>query len=242
MRFNIVIRGRNCEKYIKKCLQSIHDQTELAWRAIVVLDAPDDNSVSQAISFVGENQLQHKIHIHVNKERKGLGYNIYNGPYLLKEIFGAFDTDIVAWIDADDYLNTKDALSIVRGKYENNASCVLTYGSYVKKSKGMKTRISKKYVGPENVRKGPWRFSHLKTMSWGLFRQLPKSCFQHKGKWIPAASDVALMLPAVEVAGVENCYHVSTPIYVWRDGYPGSTNKSRQTKYDKIIRKKKPLK
>ena len=242
MRFNIIIRGRNCERYIKKCLQSIVSQSVTGWRAIVILDAPDDNSVSQAMSFINEKMMQNQIYLKVNKEQKGLGYNIYHGPYWLDKKWKILDGDILAWVDADDMLNTNDALSIVEGKYRKHPNCVLTYGSYIKMTKKRKTKISKAYDPSDDVRKAPWHGSHLKSMLWGLFRQLPRECFMHKDRWAPAASDVALMLPAMEVAGLPNCYHVSSPVYIWRDNYDGSTLRGRQRKYDKIIRKKKPLK
>jgi len=58
----ILIRGRNCEKYIEKCFNSLYRQTYQNWRAMVVLDAPEDNSYKKALPYEAN-----KIYIHLNE-------------------------------------------------------------------------------------------------------------------------------------------------------------------------------
>ena len=53
----ILIRGRNCEKYLKTCLKSLQAQTYQNWRAMVVLDAPEDDSYQIALPYEGNKYI-----------------------------------------------------------------------------------------------------------------------------------------------------------------------------------------
>jgi len=68
---------------------------------------------------------------------------------------------------------------------------------------------------------------------------LPEECFKdEKGDWLEAASDLALMMPLMELAGLDRCKYIRKPIYEWRDNYSGSTAFKLQKHCTKIIRRK----
>ncbi len=232
--FKVLIRGRNCAKYISKCLNSLQKQSRL-WDALVILDDPEDESYKIAKDFA---IVDRRITVIKRSQRKGLAYNMYHGLLELKDTLDATDKDIAVILDADDWLR-EDALKIVNKAYEKGY--LLTYGSYVKVSKGRRTKISNPY--PEcDVRRHSWRASHLKSFKYKLFKHLKAEDFKHKGDWLPAASDVALMLPLIELAGLKNCKHIHDTIYYWRDSTPFKTNVEKQKKSEKIIRKKQKKK
>lgn len=234
--FHIIIRGKNCAPYLRKCIKSLYGQTFQDWHAVIVLDPPTDDSAIIAFELKKED---HRIEVHLNKEQKGLGYNLWNGIRLSN----AYDNDIIAILDADDKL-APDALETVLWTYRSyqNGHCLATYGSYIQKSNKRITSTSSKYPRGSKVRTSKWRASHLKTFKFKVFKHIPKEYFQYNGKWCKAASDRALMYSIIEIAGLERCKHIGRPIYIWRDNYQHTTSRSRQKKWDKIMRKKKPLK
>lgn len=232
-RIHTLIRGRNCELFIRKCLNSLKKQTYSNWDALVVLDAPTDNSVPLTGEAIHDLGLGDKVKVIVRPSRCGLAYNMYHG---IQEVEGE-DNDVLAIVDADDTLY-KSAFSAVIKKYKN-PEVWITHGSYIKKSKGRRTKISRPYPEGADVRKHPWRASHLKTMRLHLAKRIPRSAFTHNGEWLGAASDVALMLPALELAGLKRTRFVRKEIYLWRDNTRWKTNRKLQIACEKIVRKKR---
>lgn len=233
--FVIVIRGRNCAPYLRKCLNSLVNQTCQDWRAHLILDEPTDNSIQVAHTVIAEKNIGDKMMVTPRPKRCGLSYNMWHGIHEASPM----SEDIVGILDADDRLYP-DALKIVAEKYANN-NVLLTYGSYKKLSKGRRTRISHAYKSGLKVRRVGWRASHFKTFKYKLFELLPKEEMQYKGMWLPAASDVALMIPLIEMAGLKRCKHIHKLIYLWRDKTPHKTNRKMQIRCENIIRAKKPL-
>ena len=139
--FFILIRGRNCEKYIEKCINSLYRQTYQNWRAMVVLDDPKDDSYKKALPYDGN-----KIYIHLNEIHKGLCQNMWHGINLIKEQLYPGPEDVICILDADDSLDPC-ALDIINKHYERKG-CLVTYGSYIKNSKKRK-----KYLQDD---KGNW--------------------------------------------------------------------------------------
>jgi len=166
----------------------------------------------------------------------GLGYNLWYGL----EQSEAEDEDVICALDADDWLDKK-AFEIVKKTYERK-NCLVTYGSYIKVSKGRKTKVSREYKETENVRTGKWHGSHLKTFKYKLWKYFPKEYLQHKGQWAEAASDRGLMYGIIEIAGLKKCRHIPEPIYYWRDNTPSKTSVKLQKKWTEIFQKMTPLK
>lgn len=235
--FKVLIRGRQCRGYIERCLYSLSVQ-QPEWQAYVVLDNPTDGAEEKARKTITEWKLQQKVRLQVNEKRRGLCYNLWHSiPRLSQSVLTETDDqDIVALLDADDWL-ARDALATVARVYDN-PNTYLTYGSYIKVSKGRRTKISYPYPRGVDVRSYPWRASHLKTFKYFLFKHLSKECFLHDEEWLPAASDVALMLPLMEIAGPQHCKHIHKLIYYWQDHTPWKTNVRKQKRCEKIIRAK----
>ena len=231
----ILIRGRNCEKYIEDCINSLYRQTYQNWRAMVVLDAPEDNSYKKAAPYEGN-----KIYIHKNEIHKGLCQNMWHGINLIQEQLYPKPEDVICIVDADDTVPPQ-ALEIVNKHYERK-QCLVTHGSYIKKSKGRRTRVSKPYPSGVRVRRFKWRGSHLKTFKVKLWEHFPIRYLQdEKGNWGEAASDLGLMFTVMELAGLKNVRHISKPIYNWRDNTKFKTNLNSQKRWAKIFRSKKIL-
>jgi len=227
----IIVRARNCEEYIEKCLMSLERQSYKKFHVILVLDAPEDDTFRNARPCLGVNRT-----IYTHKKRMGLGYNIWYG---INKIEDPKDEDIICFLDGDDYL-AKRALRTVKNYYKA-FKCLATYGSYIKLSKQRKTRVSRPYKWNAKVRTAPWHGSHFKTFKYKVWKHFPKEYLMVDDKFVDAASDLALMFTIMEIAGLENCKHIPEATYYWRDNYKGSTSSKLQKKMEKAIRKKIPL-
>jgi glycosyltransferase involved in cell wall biosynthesis len=215
---------------------SLARQKYQKWDVTLIFDAPKDNSIHIAGQAIHDLGIGEHVTLIVRPTRCGLAYNMYHG---IQEVEGG-PNDILAIVDADDTIK-KSAFSRVMKKY-SNPDVWVTHGSYIKKSKGRRTRISRPYPKTADVRKHPWRASHLKTMRLHLAKSIPAHSFQHDGKWLEAASDVALMIPAIEMAGMDRVRFVRREIYIWRDNTRWKTNRESQITCEKIIRNKKRMK
>ena len=113
---SIVIPNYNNEKYIKKCIDSILNQTFVKYEIIIVDDGSSDNSVEIIESMKKKNnkiklirQFNQNAAIARNK-----GIEIAKGKYIL-------------FIDSDDYINDNDSIKNMIDKIENNDLLLCNY-------------------------------------------------------------------------------------------------------------------
>jgi glycosyltransferase involved in cell wall biosynthesis len=178
--------------------------------------------------------LDSRINVYINKNHKGLAANMWRGMKLANPE----PEDVIAWLDADDEL-FEGALKIVAKKYEKKPDLLVTHGSYWRMDLKRRTKMSRPYK--KSFRKESWRGSHLKTFKYKLMEHFPKEYLKDKkGKWYQAASDVALMIPIFELAGLDRVKFIRKYTYKWRM----TNNKTRaklQLRNKREIMAKKPL-
>jgi len=236
-RFQVIIRGYNCKKYLRDCVDSLLKQKYDNWLATIILDHPTDGSVKVAMECAS---VDPRITLYVNKKRKGVACNIWRGMKHAK----AKPEDVIAWLDADDMLKF-GALKIVAKEYEKKPKLLVTHGSYWRTDLQRRTKTSKKYNKDKPVREQPWRGSHLKTFKYKLMEHFKKRWLKDKkGKWYMASSDMALMIPILELAGLDRVKFIRKAIYKWRMTSKAllKTDRQLQIKNEKEIRARKPLK
>jgi hypothetical protein len=150
----------------------------------------------------------------------------------------AKDEDVIALLDGDDELKGTHALEPIRAAYANK-NIWLTYGSYEKMS-GDKTTFNGRYKPSADVRRVRWHATHLKTFRYGLWRHLPEQAMKGSdGTWLTTCSDVAVMLPLLEMAGLNRTRFVEQIVYRYNDLIGGHDHKDKsglQIETDKWIR------
>ena len=234
MHFSIIMRGRNCQDYIKKSLKCLINQTYTNWSATIILDAPEDDSYKIAKKIVKDDD---RFKLFKNKKRMGVAYNMWYGV----KRSNATNGDVIAWYDADDELPPK-SLKIVSKVYKKNPKIALTYGSFWRLDKKKKTKTSRPLKKNVPVRRQKWHLSHLKTCKYELFQHLPIDCLKDSwGNWFQAASDVATMVPLSELAGPDRCQHVPEITYLWNMTKHKTKGHMQKRAKDEIY-KKTPLK
>ena len=113
MKFSIIVPVYNVEKYLKKCLDSIIDQTYKNYEVIVVNDGSPDNS--QAIIEEYKKNYPNKIK----------AYNKQNGGLSDARNFGLQYTtgDYVIFVDSDDYVKN-DMLEVLNNNIKENEDVI----------------------------------------------------------------------------------------------------------------------
>jgi len=131
----------------------------------------------------------------------------------------------MALVDGDDWFYDDKALQILNQEYFSyNLLC--SYGSYYQYRKG---ELNKSYLKgarefPENIvktsgyRNYQWTSQHLRTARAKLFKQIKLiDILDHEGKFLRMCTDVAEMMPVLEMAGKHH-KNILKPLYVYNRG------------------------
>jgi hypothetical protein len=170
-------------------------------------------------------------------ERNGAMKNIYRAI----RSSGASPDDVIAIVDIDDQLRP-NALRKIEEVYRD-PNVMLTYGSYVTESTGKLGRHNGEIKG--NVREERWTTSHLRTFRKKLFDAIPIDDFMMGGNWVMTAGDLAIMLPAIELAGIDRTRYIKERLYIYNNRNPNNDHKVNaldQIITSQYIRNKTPLK
>ncbi len=211
--FNIVVPFFNCEKYIKKCLDSILRQTYKRYQVQVIDDCSSDNSCEIAASICSNYE---NFKIIKNSKRIGALNNIYNSLSIKIEE-PSKTIDLI--IDGDDYLYSSDVLYFLNEKYIQS-NCLITYGSHLS-SKGIQGKKYPKLIRKYNLyRNYFWYASHLRTFRHDLWLSINNNdLLDQNGNFFSVAWDLAIMFPMLEMAGNRQEF-IKDVLYVYNDENP----------------------
>lgn len=124
---------------------------------------------------------------------------------------------VVVWLDGDDWLAHENVLSKVEDLYANRPSLLLTDGSFVDSDGTVPTWLGA-YPPDADVREYRWLATHLRTFRAGLFQRLAPEDLQLDGEWLSLGVDQAVMLPMLEMAGLDRAYFCPEPLVVYHAG------------------------
>lgn len=96
MKVSIIVPVYNTEKYLRRCLDSLVNQTIEDIEIIVINDCSPDNSKEILKEY--EKKYKDKIKVFHNKTNKGIGYN---RNYAIKKATGEY----IGFVDSDDWVN-----------------------------------------------------------------------------------------------------------------------------------------
>lgn len=118
MKVSVIIAAYNIQDYIKRCLDSIINQTLIEIEIIVVNDGSTDDTLKFITTFANEDT---RIKV-INKKNEGLiearksGFKIANGEFIL-------------FVDGDDWLEV-ECLEILYKNAKNNKSDIVLYNAF----------------------------------------------------------------------------------------------------------------
>ena len=236
----VVIPSYNNEKWCIKNIESIAAQIYPYWSACYINDCSTDNTGLLVEQYIQDNNLQEKIHLIHNKERRGMLANTYLAIQMAKPDW------VVLTVDGDDYLLYDKVFDYVANVYSQNNDVWLTYGNWISDPPGHPFCHCKPF--PEEVLREnsfrKWRYNshHLRTFYAGLFQQIAKEDLMNEGEFFPSAGDVAYMMPMLEMASKGHIHFIKKKFYVYNVANPinDSHNRPLQAQCSKIIRKRLP--
>lgn len=246
-RFIIVVPGWNCEKWAKRCINSVLNQTYQNFLCVVVDDASTDNtwSILQRIDHQGKHR---KFMYLKNEQNLGSCYSMWRG-------INALDLnpdDIIVFLDLDDQLRW-DALEVIRRHYRRNPNHLMAYGNWINEQGSVwdisKSVYPKSVIKKRSFREVRYQGAPVRTFKYKLVKGLSEYDMKdNSGAWIRNCTDVAFMIPLLELSGEGRIGVMKEPVYIYNQGRPGNTNEvyggiAGKTKvWDSISsKKKKPL-
>jgi len=200
--FKIISCGRNAQKWLKPCLDSILNQDYEDYEILYLDDASDYFDPSEYIN-------NPKIKFFRNTTRQGMTVNFKKLVNLCD------DDDYIIRVDADDWLigysQFKDLNEIYNRGYE------MTYG-------GIKTTIRTIYnqIAPiDIVRTGDIRslklgfhFQGLRTSKAKYIKMINDKDLKYNGEWVPVLND-SIIFACVSEMLRERVFQLEGERYVW---------------------------
>lgn len=150
MKYSIIIPAYNCEKTIKKCIESVLNQKYDNYELIIV----NDGSVDKTLSITTAYQKKYNNIIIINNSNHGVSYSRNIG---VKNATG----DYITFLDADDYYD-EDCLSVIDSYLKKNRVDFLRYNFKNDGTGGFNNDIYD--LAGENISKEKL-FQHLLTNS-----------------------------------------------------------------------------
>lgn len=209
-RLVFIIPFYNVSAFIKECADSLINQTYKNWIAIFVDDCSSDNSTDNI-------PADDRFKIIKNTERVTALPNIHNA--IVNSSLN--DEDIICLLDGDDKLSSNYACQIVDDFYKRY-NPLLSYGQYVTSNNQMGHCIPYTPQTFTQLRTGGYWASHLRTFKYKLYKEIMNqdpnlSCYKDaNGNFYKMTYDVCIMLPLMEMAGLNNIYFNNIPIYFYR--------------------------
>jgi glycosyltransferase involved in cell wall biosynthesis len=234
--FKVIVVGGPCGKFINKCINSILEQKGVDLQVLVSLDNYDD--AQQRVAEYNDDRIKMAF----NTGKEGGLYNICCAATLTD----MDDSDILCFVDGDDWLIGNDSLATVAKTYTEDT--LVTHGGWTSTQKAWEAQATCLHPYTEDdhkdIRKATWKATALKTMRYKVFKSIDQSDFRHEdGSWITTACDHALMMPAVEMAGYNRTRWIEKKIYFYnRDRIVTSGWCASGAKVALYIRSKKPYK
>lgn len=206
--FSIVSTTLNAERYVARCIQSVQRQTYPHWDHYVVDAKSNDFTVRAARAQAKlTTHAGSSTQIFVNKKRQAALENCW-GIWS-----GLPATEVIVWLDGDDWLATDNALDILARTYASPAEPWLTYGQFMMATG--EVGFASPYAPGENPRRTHWRATHLKTFRAGLVQKLaPEALLKPDDDWCDLAIDKAVMYPLMDMAGDRHAF-ISQILYVY---------------------------
>lgn len=118
MTISAIIPVYNTAKYLRKCIQSVLNQTYKDFEIILVNDASTDNSLSICKEFANKYPNIRLIDKTINE---GVDKARFSALELIKKFGGG---NFVTFIDSDDYIEPETLYKMVKYQVETNADIV----------------------------------------------------------------------------------------------------------------------
>lgn len=238
--FLVFIPSYNNENFCVKNLESVFSQTYPFWTIYYVNDCSTDRTGAKVEEYIRQRSMQHKCTVVHNASRCRAMANYYMS---LKK---CPSHKVVVSLDGDDYLANPQVLEKLAAVYKN-PKVWITYGSYANAATGARGHcvpLPPDIIKERKFRQYPWVTSQLRTFYAALFQKVKKKHLKMNHDFVPAACDLAMMFPMLEMASRGHIRYVDDILYMY-NVTPLSDcvqNYNTQAAVDAYVRSLKPYK
>lgn len=194
---SIVIPVYNVDKYLRKCLKSIVDQTYLNWEAIIVDDGSTDTSGRVCDEFAHCDKRIKVIH----KKNEGLMAAWITG---LKET----NCDFIMFVDSDDYISCNMLEIMINEQQKNNSDIVVCNKTSFNQTNYVRTTMHyksgyyseseiKKEIYPTMINTGKFQSRGMPMSRWGklIRKKILLNNLKYCNTSISYGEDLNIMIP-----------------------------------------------
>lgn len=221
--FKVIVPMYNCELWAVSCLNSVLSQTYTDWQVVVCVEPCDDKTWDVVSAYLKEKK-DPRFCLIKNETRKGVPKNHID----CIRASNPQNEDVIVLLDGDDKLFGTDVLTYLNEVYSTKPIWI-TWGSYIFEHSNKRGLASQAVPVKNDPHKGErwWRFSHLKTFKYFLFKGIQDSDLRYTktGDYYKVAGDMALMFPMVEMAGASHSLFVEKILYVYNQSTPYNDEK-----------------
>lgn len=237
-KIKIIIPFYNPGDFLEQCVATAITQRYDNYQMIFVDDMSTDGSYDK-LPHDDERAIIIK-----NEVRKTALENIHDA------IMNHCDADdIVVLLDGDDWFPNKKVLKYIDEQYKEH-DCWIMYGqaNWTNGQRGFASAYTEEEF--KDIRKSPFRVSHLRTFRAGLYQSMElqdpgfSGLKDDKGEFYKSSYDTAIMFPIMEMAGYEKTKFNDTILYIYNRDNPISDDKvdqGLQWSVHREVSEKKPL-
>lgn len=206
----VVVCSYNNEQWSKNTLDSIFTQEYSNFRLIIVDDCSSDDNPLVIQQYIDDHNLADRVTFIRNERRHRKLFNLY------RVLYECDDDEIVFMVDGDDSLAHPHVFEHINRVY-NDENIWFTYGQYRNEPASTAIQYGFKEMGycrvvPKHIQnKHAYRyysfiFMHPRSFRGWLFKLvkledlIADSITGFEGDFYPAANDVAMYFPMVEMA------------------------------------------
>lgn len=198
----------NGEGKVGRFIESVIRQEGVDWKLDLFDADSDDDTLNEACAAA----YGHYSHIKILSEEGRT--DILSKLLPLWRSFD--DNDIIVYADGDDEFVGRFALDQIADAHANGA--LITYGQFIW-SDGTIGFAKQCHDRPRKV--GPWSATHLKTFRAGLVKRIEEKHLRTaKGAYLEHALDRALMIPMLEMAGIDRAKFIPNILYLYNGATP----------------------
>jgi glycosyltransferase involved in cell wall biosynthesis len=205
-------------RFAANCIESVAQQTILPVKHFYIDDMSDDEyaTTKEAEGIIKKNNYHH-VELITNSARKHRLKNIHDAIQTIEN-----PEAIVMLLDGDDWFSVKNAIEIVKSRYNDNKKLEYVYTNWMY-SHNNQLGISKPIPSKNfNGYKDPWVTSAMATFKVKTFKSIPKSNFlDWEGGWIKMGTDQAYILPILYMMKERDSDYsavdfINYPLYVYQ--------------------------
>lgn len=202
---SVLIPVYNAEKYIRKCLDSVVNQTLENKEVIVIDDGSTDRSPQIIDEYTENYEFIHSYH----QENMGV---VKTRCKLLSLARGQY----IAWIDSDDFMEKNMLEQMYQAGINENAELIMCDYEFFPNSIKNKKKWYKPYKGLVD-----WHFIERNTQQWNKLVRRTLLEQINMVKWMAKGGEGAYALVLIKANGIVS---IDEPLYHYSVGHTSLSN------------------